>query len=188
VRACLNTYVLTQEHAAVLINAAVPRNLARYTQYVAMLAEVEADVIESFRHGGGVPYAKYPRFQALMAESSALRFDALLIDKMAPLTGMGEALASGIQVLDVGCGQGRAINLLAQAFPRSRFTGYDVSERCLFDAGHRGVEPFTGQSRASVRAVSLQSFDDALHDRVASVGRRGFGRCLGRATSAGHAG
>jgi hypothetical protein len=76
----------------VLINAAVPRNLARYTQYVAMLAEVEADVIESFRHGG-VPDAKYPRFQALMAESSTLRFDALLIDKMVPLTGMAEALA-----------------------------------------------------------------------------------------------
>ncbi len=33
----------------------------------------------------------------------------------------------GARVADVGCGQGHAINLMAQAFPNSRFTGYDFS-------------------------------------------------------------
>jgi len=75
-----------------------------------------------------VPYAKYPRFQAVQAESSGLRFDHLLLEKMVPLTGMGEALGRGIEVLDIGCGQGHAVNLLARAFPRSRFSGYDFSE------------------------------------------------------------
>ncbi len=122
------TYVLPAEHAAVITNAAGPRNMARYTQYIPMLAEVEADIIACFRDGGGVPYAKYPRFQGLMSESSTLRFDHLLIDHMVPLTGLKEALAAGIEVLDIGCGQGHAVNLLAQAFPQSQFTGYDFSE------------------------------------------------------------
>ena len=73
------TYVLPPEHAAVLTKAAGARNMARFTQYIPMLAEVESEVIHSFRSGGGVPYARYPRFQALMAESSGLRFDHLLL-------------------------------------------------------------------------------------------------------------
>jgi 2-polyprenyl-3-methyl-5-hydroxy-6-metoxy-1,4-benzoquinol methylase len=102
--------------------------MARFTQYVPLLAEVEADIIESFRKGGGVPYAKYPRFQAVMAESSGLRFDHLLLEKIVPLTGMGEVLERGVEALDIGCGQGHAVNLLARAFPRSQFSGYDFSE------------------------------------------------------------
>jgi hypothetical protein len=92
-----HTYVLSPEHAAVLTNAAGPCNLARYTQYVPMLAEVEADVIESYHNGGAVPYANYPRFQALMAESSALRFDNLLLDKMVPLTGMARPWTAALR-------------------------------------------------------------------------------------------
>ena len=102
--------------------------MARFMQYIPMLAEVEADVIRSFRKGGGVPYERYPRFQALMAESSGLRFDHLLLQKVVPLAGSAGALDRGIDVLDIGCGQGHAVNLLARAFPKSRFTGYDFSE------------------------------------------------------------
>ncbi len=125
--AARRTYVLPREHAAVITSAAGPRNMARFAQYIPMLGEVEADVIESFRKGGGVPYDRYPRFQKLMAESSGLRFDHLLLQEVVPLTGLRGALERGIDVLDIGCGQGHAVNLLARAFPRSRFTGYDFS-------------------------------------------------------------
>ena len=134
------TYVLPPEHAALITNAAGPRNMARYTQYIPMLAEVEADIIDCFRNGGGVPYAKYPRFQGLMAESSSLRFDHLLIEQIIPLTGFDAALATGIEVLDIGCGQGHAINLLAQAFPHSQFAGYDFSAL--------GISAAQGEARA----------------------------------------
>jgi hypothetical protein len=82
-----HTYVLPPEHAALLTSGAGARNMARFMQYIPMLAEVEADIITCFRQGGGVPYAKYPRFQTLMSESSGLRFDHLLLNKMLPLTG-----------------------------------------------------------------------------------------------------
>src|SRR5262249_44418004 len=40
--------------------------------------------------------------------------------------GLCSSLEDGIDVLDVGCGSGRALNLLARGFPRSHFTGYDL--------------------------------------------------------------
>ena len=168
-------YVLPPEHAAVITNAAGARNMARFTQYVPMLAEVEADVIESFRRGGGVPYAKYPRFQALMAESSGLRFDHLLLEKMVPLTGMGDALGRGIEVLDIGCGQGHAVNLLARAFPRSRFSGYDLSEdgiaaaqaeaRALGNANVRFAARDVAALNESGRYDLITAFD-VIHDQA----------------------
>ena len=169
------TYVLPPEHAAVLTRAAGARNMARFMQYIPMLAEVEPDVIHSFRSGGGVPYARYPRFQALMAESSGLRFDHLLLQKVVPLAGLGDALGRGIDVLDVGCGQGHAANLLARAFPRSRFTGYDFSQAGIEAARAEAEALGNGNVSFAVRDVAAlgeaERYDlitafDVIHDQA----------------------
>jgi hypothetical protein len=65
------TYWLPREHAASLTRAAGPDNLARLAQYIAVLGDVEQQIVESFRTGGGVPYSAYPRFHQIMAEESA---------------------------------------------------------------------------------------------------------------------
>ena len=57
------TYVLPPEHATWLTRAAGAQNLARETQLIALLGNVEQGIVESFRTGGGVPYAAFPRFQ-----------------------------------------------------------------------------------------------------------------------------
>ena len=121
-----DTYALPAERAAVLTRAAGPDNLARLAQYIPVLAEVEQDIVGCFRNGGGVPYARFPRFHAIMAEESAGVFDAALLDGILPLVpGLPERLrAGGLDLADVGCGSGHAINLMAAAFPASRFTGY----------------------------------------------------------------
>jgi SAM-dependent methyltransferase len=124
-----HTYRLPPEHAAALTRAAGTGNFAQMTQYIALMGLVEEEVAESFRKGGGVPYARYPRFQRLMAEESGAIFDETLVQTTLPLVpGLIERLRAGIDVLDVGCGSGHAINLMAQAFPQSRFTGYDFSD------------------------------------------------------------
>src|SRR4029079_9868030 len=95
-----------------------------------LMGNVEDQIVECFRKGGGVTYSQYPKFQQLMGEMSADIFDATLVDvtlRLAP--GLVERLQSGIDVADVGCGQGHALNLMAKAFPKSRFIGYDFSEQ-----------------------------------------------------------
>ena len=64
-------YHLPPEHAALLTRAASPNNLAVTMQFMSLLGEVEDQVVESFRRGGGVPYSAYSRFHEVMAEESA---------------------------------------------------------------------------------------------------------------------
>ncbi|HWV57410.1 MAG TPA: hypothetical protein VNZ57_08160, partial [Longimicrobiales bacterium] len=63
-------FSLPPEHAAFLTRAAAADNIAVFTQYIAVLGGVEDDIVECFRNGGGVPYAKFPRFHEVMAEDS----------------------------------------------------------------------------------------------------------------------
>ena len=53
--------------------------------FLPMLAEVEQGIVRCFRYGGGLSYAEYPRFHALMAEDSRAFVDAALLDAVVPL-------------------------------------------------------------------------------------------------------
>jgi len=109
---------------------------------------------ETSSTGGGVPYSAFPKFQALMAEDSGAVHDATLIDVALPLVpGLVDRLRDGIDVADVGCGSGHAINLMAEAFPRSRFVGFDISD--------------TGLAAATAEASrkALTTFD-SVHDQA----------------------
>jgi SAM-dependent methyltransferase len=124
-----STYTLPPEHAQSVTRASGPDNLAFYTSYIALLGEVEQQLIGCFRNGGGAPYEAYPRFQPLQAEETAMVHDLALIEGIVPLApGIVQRLESGIAVADIGCGQGHTANLIAQAFPNSRIVGYDLSE------------------------------------------------------------
>ena len=123
------TYWLPAEHAASITRAAGPGNLATFAEFLSQMGMVEDGIVEAFQEGGGVPYAGFPKFQRQMAELSAQIFDATLLDATLPLVeGLPDRLAAGMDVADIGCGQGHAINLMAKAFPQSRFTGYDFSD------------------------------------------------------------
>jgi 2-polyprenyl-3-methyl-5-hydroxy-6-metoxy-1,4-benzoquinol methylase len=170
------TYALPAEHAAFLTSDAGPDNLSHVMQFIPLLAGVEQEVVECFRQGGGVPYSSYERFHTLMAEDSATVHDASLIDGILPLVPEAlDRLATGIDVADVGCGQGHAVNLMAQAFPASRFTGFDFSEAAI--AAARGEAAALGLDNARFEARDVSKLDapgrfdlvtafDAIHDQA----------------------
>ena len=67
---------------------------------------------------------------------------ALLLSQVVPLFDELESkLEKGARVLDVGCGTGLAIELLAEAFPKSVFIGYDPSTRAI-DAAKKRFSTF----------------------------------------------
>ncbi len=169
-------YSLPPEHAASLTRAVGPANLAMWTQFFPLMGNVEEGIIESFRNGGGVPYSEYPKFTKLMAEESAQTFDATLIDATLPLVpGLVERLHAGIDVADVGCGSGHAINLMAQAFPSSRFIGYDFSEEGIAagraEAADLGLTNAEFEEKDAATLDGARQFDlittfDAVHDQA----------------------
>jgi 2-polyprenyl-3-methyl-5-hydroxy-6-metoxy-1,4-benzoquinol methylase len=172
--AAAGTFSLPPEHAAFLTRAAGPDNLAFQGQYLAMFGAVEDEIVECFRSGGGVPYARYPRFQALMAAESAQSFDLALVDGVLPLVpGLTDRLRNGIDVADVGCGQGHAINVMAKAFPNSRFTGLDLSPEAIDAARAETKELGLSNTSFEVRDIATLAgaFDlvtgfDIVHDQA----------------------
>jgi 2-polyprenyl-3-methyl-5-hydroxy-6-metoxy-1,4-benzoquinol methylase len=134
-------YRLPAEHAAFLTRDAGLDNIAVFTQYIALMGEVEQKIIDCFDKGGGVPYSAYPRFQELQAEETARIFDARLVNNILPLVdGLEDRLKSGIDILDVGCGRGRAVNIMARAYPKSTLVGYDISREATESARHEAKE------------------------------------------------
>lgn len=154
-----HTYVLPAEHAAILTRAAAPNNLATYAQYIAVLGQVEDDIVACFEYGGGVPYERYPRFHEVMAEDSGQTVLPALFDHILPLAPELVAnLEDGIEVADVGCGRGRALNLMAQRFPNSRFLGLDLSTEAIAFAQDQAAAQ--GLDNLHFVAHDLSRFDD----------------------------
>lgn len=171
-----STYRLPAHRAKVLTRAGGLNNLARLSQYVPLMCEVEQKILGCFRDGGGLSYDDYPRFHTIMAERSGEVFDAALISTVLPLVdGLPRRLETGIDVADFGCGSGHAIGLMAQAYPASRFTGIDFSEEATAAgsarAAHRGL---TNTSFVAADLATLDQTDaydlitafDAIHDQA----------------------
>ncbi len=170
------TYRLPPEHAASITRAAGPNNLAAFMQFGALMGNVEDQIVDCFQKGGGVPYSAYPKFQQLMAEESAQVFDATLIDVTLPLVpGLVDRLKSGIEVADISCGQGHAINLMAKAFSNSHFVGYDFSEDGISAGKAEAKQLGLTNARFEVKDVAelsetakydLITVFDAIHDQA----------------------
>lgn len=154
-------------------------NLAYLAQYVGMMGSVEDKIVDCFRHGGGVPYSEYPRFHDIMVNDSQQTVVGPLFDTILPLVpGLGLALHNGCDVLDVGCGRGRALLAMASRFPHSRFTGWDLSVEAIgnarADAAAMGLTNVTFTQRdlsdfhttAPYAAFDLVTAFDAIHDQA----------------------
>jgi SAM-dependent methyltransferase len=170
------TYTLPAEHAAFLTRAAASDNIAPFAQYIPLLGTVEDQIVDCFYKGGGVPYSEYKRFHAVMAEDSGQTIVSALFEHVLPLIpGLIDALQQGIDVLDVGCGSGRALNKLAEAFPNSRFTGYDFSAEAIANANNEAQLRKLNNIQFQVKdAATLEERDrydlittfDAVHDQA----------------------
>jgi 2-polyprenyl-3-methyl-5-hydroxy-6-metoxy-1,4-benzoquinol methylase len=169
-------YFLSNEHAAFLTRAATPNNMAGVAQWVPMFGQVEEEILQKFRTGGGIGYDKFHRFHHVMAEESGQTVVWALLDHILPLApGLKAKLEQGIEVLDVGCGAGRAMILLAKMFPKSRFTGIDLCEDAIQLARqHASDEHLTNikfEAKDDTHVEGTARFElitafDAVHDQA----------------------
>lgn len=117
---------LPPEYAACLCRAHARRGVAGPCQWIPLLGALEEDLLRCFEHGGGIDESRAGRFRALVAEEGERNVSAALLDHIVPaIPGLEDALGRGIDVVDLGCGRGQMLCLLAAAFPASRFTGID---------------------------------------------------------------
>jgi ubiquinone/menaquinone biosynthesis C-methylase UbiE len=170
-----NKFWLSKEKSQYLTRVNNIYNFAASMQWIPILSQVEDEIIECFVKGGGVPYSSYKRFHEVMAEESYQTIVVALIDHILPLVpNLIADLKQGIRVLDIGCGKGKAVNLMAKHFPRSTFYGYDLSEEAIDGAAKEGKD--MNNSNASFKVHDIldltfkDKFDlitafDAIHDQ-----------------------
>jgi SAM-dependent methyltransferase len=97
---------------------------------------------ESFRSGLGYDYDSHGPQGAVGIERSFEPWNrAFLLPTVLPaLDGVVDKLTAGATAIDIGCGAGGALLLMADAFPASRFVGFDISRYALSRADERRAE------------------------------------------------
>jgi hypothetical protein len=116
-------YRLPPAHAPLLTGERAA-NIGPAVGTLDLLASVRPGVERCFAEGGGVPYATYAataeRVGVAMGDSRRYLYDEHLLDGfLGAVPGLLDRLAAGARVLDLGCGTGQVVCLLAAAFPAS---------------------------------------------------------------------
>ena len=104
---------------------------------------------ESFRTGLGHDYDSHGCEGAVGIERSFEPWNRhhLVPTVLPELDGVVERLRAGAKVIDIGCGAGGAVLMMAEEFPASTFVGYDISERALERANERLEESGLANAR-----------------------------------------
>lgn len=131
-----DTYELPTEHAMVLVNEDSPYFLTPAWNVPAAMWFDEEKALTAFRTGRGVAWGEHDgRLACGVAAFYRNGYKANLVPHWLPaLEGVTDALERGINVADVGCGYGHSTLLMAQAYPNSRFYGFDTHPESITEA------------------------------------------------------
>jgi SAM-dependent methyltransferase len=147
-------FALPVEHALVLVDDSTPAYLGGAAQMVRGMSRAAEGVEQAFRSGGGVSIDEYgDHFWGGLERMTGTSFDHALVQEWIPaIDGLQQRLEDGALVADVGCGTGRALIRLAQAFPNSRFHGYDVAAEAV-DRARAAVAAAGVADRVEIRRL-----------------------------------
>jgi SAM-dependent methyltransferase len=137
-------------------------------QIVDSIFKDEPQLVEAFRSGRGVGWHEH---HACLFQGTERFFrpgyNANLTTSWIPaLEGVEEKLRAGASVADVGCGHGASTLVMAKAYPRSRFVGFDYHEPSIERARALAREADVAE-RVSFEVARAQSYPGAGYDLVA---------------------
>jgi SAM-dependent methyltransferase len=174
-------FTLPEEQAQALAREDGPAFMGAGFRAAAGLASAQDALADAFRTGSGVPREAYsPELAKAMGRTARARYtEALLRRWLDAMPGMTARLEAGASVADIGCGEGAVVLVLARAFPRSRFAGYDAhapsvssGQRKARDSGLTGRVLFDVAAAAEVPGAGydLVTCFESLHE-MADPGR-----------------
>lgn len=170
-----DSFSISPEQAMVFTMPDSPVYLRGAFELVAAMIEAESKVEQCFRHGNGV---RWGDSAGCLFCATGMFFRPGYVNNIAQawipaLDGVEAKLNSGGKVADVGCGVGFSTLLMAEAYPASRFVGYDFHEPSIEEArSHAAAHGLGDRVRfevASAKEIGETGFDlvtmyDCLHD------------------------
>jgi len=174
-------YALSPEQAMVFAQPESPVYMMGIFDLAAAMWRDEPKITQSFRTGTGLGW--HERDPCLFCGTERFfrtTYTHHLVQEWLPaLDGVVGKLEQGGLVADVGCGHGASTIIMAKAFPRSRFIGFDYHAASVAAAraaaAQAGVSDRVSFEVASAKEIPAQGFDlvccfDCLHDMGDPVG------------------
>jgi SAM-dependent methyltransferase len=168
-------YTLPPEQALALADETSPVFLPGFFEIVAACMKDEAKITDAFRSGKGVGWHEHDH--GLFAGTERFfrpNYRAHLVKEWIPALGDTEGkLKAGARVADVGCGLGTSTILMAQAYPKSTFVGFDYHDGSIKMAREAAAKAGVGDrvkfevAKAKDypgKGFELVAFFDCLHD------------------------
>ena len=173
--AATQKFSMTEEKAAALAHEGSPVYFLGAIEVAVAMMKSEPRMLEAFKTGEGVGWHEH---DACLFRGTERFFRPgymrhLLTEWIPSLSGVQEKLEAGANVADVGCGHGASTVLMAQAFPKSHFYGYDYHQASIETArkaaAAAGVADRTTFEVASAKDFpakdyAMVAFFDCLHD------------------------
>ena len=167
-------FTLPEEQAMLFAVEDSPVTMLGAFDSVAAWAEGKSKVEAAFRHGGGVAWGDFGSclFCAVARFFRPGYLQNLVSTWLPALDGVVPKLTAGARVADVGCGHGWSTVLMAQAFPKSTFYGFDFHSGSIEQAKEHArshnvtnVHFDVGTAKDYPEAdLDLVAFFDCLHD------------------------
>lgn len=175
-----DSFSMTPEQTAVFGDEESPVLMTGAFYAVSSMYHDEPKIEHAFRSGEGVSWGDHDGCLFCGTEKFFRpSYKANLVSTWIPaLDGVEEKLHKGAKVADVGCGHGVSTVVMAKAFPKSEFIGYDFHDASLEHASALAKEE--GVNNISFKMASAKTFPangydlvtffDCLHDMGDPVG------------------
>ena len=135
-------YTLPAEQATALTDQSSPFYVGGGFYVVKAMTAAQTRILEAFKNGGGILWGDNDP-ELFLGTERFFRpgYATHLIATWIPsLTGVEEKLKAGAKVADIGCGHGSSTIIMAQAYPNSRFWGFDNHEGSISTARERAKD------------------------------------------------
>lgn len=161
------TYELPDEHAMVLANEASPVFMAPGFDSVSSVWLDEDKVVNAFQTGKGVGWHEHhPRLFCGCEAFYKTGYQTHLTTRwLSALEGVEEKLMAGAKVADVGCGHGASTIIMAKAYPKSSFFGFDYHDKSIEIARQRAEEAGVA-ARVKFEVAKAKDFPGSNYDLV----------------------
>jgi SAM-dependent methyltransferase len=161
-------YELPAEHAMALANEDSPAFVCGAFELATATLKSEPDIESAFRSGAGYGWHQHDPGVATGCERFFRPgYNANLVSSWIPaLEGVEAKLQVGAKVADIGCGLGASTRLMAQAYPRSRFTGFDYHGESI-DLARQKAKAAGQQDRTRFDVAPAAAFPGNDYDLIA---------------------
>lgn len=175
-------FVLPVSHRGALVDPIDGDHVAPFAGMIVAISQVIDDVVDAFRTGEGVPYARYgATFRRGQGDINRPAFTTDLVKSWLPaVDGVADRLAAGGRLVDIGTGHGWSAIAVQAAWPAAEVVGMDADEASIAEARAHAeaagvgvefavVDP-SGADLASGAPVDVALILEALHDMADPVG------------------